>query len=290
MPTGNTSPQEAFAAERIVGTVSRWERSADLRPLILHHAFLPKPRRQTLVPVGEFVGGTLQERAVCRLAHHHYRIGAIDGDERDDAPRYADRVDRDSSALQSAPERPWCGERSSAHVQHGLTVTVGIGRPPVWAHTDPSPEGMLPANRSKEEEPRDEAQHRQSRHRFTPGHLHKVTLHPADASSPLQAGQSMRVALVAALRQPSPRWSMPVASCWCRGADTASGFRRGICPFHHPICRHHAATPAETPLYHGGVGVSELGLVRVAPRLVCAQGKQSSCPYVWGLPRPGNDW
>jgi hypothetical protein len=39
------------------------------------------------------------------------------------------RVDQGSSALQSLRERPWGGERSSAHVQHGLTGTVGVGRP-----------------------------------------------------------------------------------------------------------------------------------------------------------------
>jgi hypothetical protein len=51
---------------------------------------------------------------------------------------------------------------------HGLTDTVGAGRPPVWADTDPPPEETWPANRSKKEEPRDEAQHRQSHHHFTP--------------------------------------------------------------------------------------------------------------------------
>jgi len=54
--------------------------------MILLHEHLPEPRRQELVPLGEFVEGTLQESALRRLAHHHHRIGAIDGEDRDDAP------------------------------------------------------------------------------------------------------------------------------------------------------------------------------------------------------------
>jgi len=53
------------------------------------HELLPEPWGQALVPVGEFVEGVLQESALRRLPHHHHRIGAIDGDDRDDAPLHS---------------------------------------------------------------------------------------------------------------------------------------------------------------------------------------------------------
>ena len=39
--------------------------------------------------VRQFVEGALQKGALRRLAHHHHRIGAIDGDDRDDAPLHS---------------------------------------------------------------------------------------------------------------------------------------------------------------------------------------------------------
>jgi hypothetical protein len=61
---GNPSPQEAVAAGPTVGTGSPWRRSPDLKDLILLHGRLPEPRGQDLVHVGEFVEGSLQERAL----------------------------------------------------------------------------------------------------------------------------------------------------------------------------------------------------------------------------------
>ena len=89
IPTGNPSPQEAVAMGRTVGTVSPWRRSPDLKDLILLHECLPEPLGQALVPIGEFVERALQERALRRLAHHHHRIGAIDGDDRDEPPLHS---------------------------------------------------------------------------------------------------------------------------------------------------------------------------------------------------------
>jgi hypothetical protein len=83
------TPQEAVALGRTVATVGPWRRSPDLKDLILLHEHLPEPRRQELVPIGEFVEGVLQERTLRRLAHHHHRVGAIDGDDRDDAPLHS---------------------------------------------------------------------------------------------------------------------------------------------------------------------------------------------------------
>jgi hypothetical protein len=74
---------------RTVGTIRPWQRSPDLKHLILLHERLPEPWGQELVPIGEFVEGPLQESALRRLAHHHHWIGAIDGDDRDDAPRHS---------------------------------------------------------------------------------------------------------------------------------------------------------------------------------------------------------
>jgi hypothetical protein len=74
---------------RTVGTVSPWRRSPELKDLRLLHEHLPEPRRQALVLLGEFVEGVLQESALYRLAHHHHRIGAIDGDDRNDPPLHA---------------------------------------------------------------------------------------------------------------------------------------------------------------------------------------------------------
>ena len=74
---------------RTVGTVRPWRRSPDLKDVILLDECLPEPRGQALVPIGEFVERALQERALRRLAHHHHRIGAIDGDDRDDAPLHS---------------------------------------------------------------------------------------------------------------------------------------------------------------------------------------------------------
>jgi hypothetical protein len=86
LPTADPSPLEAVAVGRTVGTVSPWRRAPDLKHLIALHQLLPEPRRQALGPVSEFGEGTLMKRAVCRLAHHHHRLGAIDGDDLDDAP------------------------------------------------------------------------------------------------------------------------------------------------------------------------------------------------------------
>jgi hypothetical protein len=74
---------------RTVGTVRPWRRSPDLKDLIRLHEHLPEPRRQALVPLGEVGEGTLQERVPRRLAHHYHRSGAIDGDDRDEAPRHS---------------------------------------------------------------------------------------------------------------------------------------------------------------------------------------------------------
>jgi hypothetical protein len=74
---------------RTVGTASPRRQSPDLKDMIPLHERLPEPRGKALVHVSEFVEGVLQERALRRLPHHHHRIGAIDGDDRDDAPRHA---------------------------------------------------------------------------------------------------------------------------------------------------------------------------------------------------------
>jgi hypothetical protein len=81
--------QEASAVGRTVGTVSPWRPSPDLKYRILLHELLPEPLGQELVHIGKFVEGALQERALRRLAHHHHRSGAIDGDDRDDAPLHS---------------------------------------------------------------------------------------------------------------------------------------------------------------------------------------------------------
>jgi hypothetical protein len=142
------------------------------------------------------------------------------------------RVDQGSSALQSLRERPWGGERSSAHVQHGLTGTVGVGRPrygPTPLHP-PRKRCLRTAQRKKS-------------HVMRPSTARAVT-----ASLQVISTRSRCILLTPPLH--------------CR-QDSRRGWHGW------PLC----ASPP-----------------RAGPCLVCAQAEQSSCPYVWGLPRSVNHW
>lgn len=66
--------------------VGPWQRSRDLKNVILLHERLPEPRGQEFVQVREFVEGEFHEHTLRRLAYKHHRTGAIDGDNLGDAP------------------------------------------------------------------------------------------------------------------------------------------------------------------------------------------------------------
>ena len=167
-------PHGRTRSPHVGGCPPSW-RCIVLRPREFAHVGLDETREHRLNQ-GLFRGDMVEHAALAQLGFARHRAQG--------QTPHAITQDHARGSGEDAI-RGWCGAVWSCHRRSTCQALCRRSCPCAcasWPH--------VCAHRSTEEEPRDEAQHRQGRHRFTPGYLPMVMVHRADASrSPWKPGQ-----------------------------------------------------------------------------------------------------